>query len=93
MMFMVEMNHNAITVSADTTIKGAHGVVVSIHVTKAGSSGDKIVLRNGTANSDAIEFTVFGEGIQNIQGINRRFENGIRADITGTTAQYLVVFK
>ncbi len=90
---MVEMNHNAITVGADTTIKGAHGVVVSIHVTKAGASGDKIILRNGTSNSGTIEFTVFGEGIQNIQGINRRFENGIRADITGSTAQYLVVFK
>ena len=90
---MVEMNHNAITVSSDTTIKAAHGVVVSVHVTKVGASGDKIVLRNGTGNSDTIEFTVFGEGIQNIQGINRRFEDGIRADITGSTAQYLIVFK
>lgn len=87
------MNHNAITVNSDTTIKGDHGVIVSVHVTKAGASGDKIVLRNGTSNSDIIEFTVFGEAIQNIQEINRRFESGIRADITGSTAQYLVVFK
>jgi len=90
---MVELNHNAITVNSDTTIKAAHGVVVAVHVTKAGASGDKIVLRNGTTNSDTIEFTVFGEGIQNIQSINRRFEDGIRADITGSTAEYLIVFK
>mgnify|MGYP005632573727 CR=1 FL=1 len=93
MIFMVEMNHNAITVSADTTIKGAHGVVVAVHVTKAGASGDKLVLRNGTSNSDTIEFTVFGEGIQNVQDINRRFESGIRADITGSTAEYIVIYK
>ena len=90
---MVEMNHNAITVGTDTTIKAAHGVVVSVHVTKAGASGDKVEFRNGTANSDTIEFTVYGEGLQNIQGINRRFEDGIRAHVTGSTAKYLVVFK
>ena len=90
---MVEMNHNAITVSTDTTIKAAHGVVVSVHVTKAGASGDKVEFRNGATNAGVVEFTVFGEGLQNIQGINRRFEDGIRANITGTTAQYLVVFK
>ena len=90
---MVEMNHNAITVGADATIKAAHGVIVSVHVTKVGASGDKVEFRNGTANSDTIEFTVYGEGLQNIQGINRRFEDGIRAHVTGSTAKYLVVFK
>ncbi len=88
------MNHNAITVNSDTLIKGAHGVIVSIHVTKAGASGDKLQLRNGTlVSSTPIEFTVFGENIQNVQDINRRFEEGIFADVTGSTAEYIIVFK
>ena len=90
---MVEMNHNAITVGTDTTIKAAHGVVVSVHVTKVGASGDKVVFHNGDGNTDPAEFTVYGEGIQNIQDVMRRFENGIYAEVTGTTAKYIVVFK
>tara|TARA_R100000406_G_scaffold71336_5_gene51611 strand:- start:1191 stop:1466 length:276 start_codon:yes stop_codon:yes gene_type:complete len=91
---MVEMNHNAVTIGAsDTTIKSGHGVVVAVHVTLIGSSGDKLVLRNGTTNSDPIEFEVHGEAVQNIIQINRRFEDGIRADVTGNTARYLIVYK
>ncbi len=58
---MVELNHNVANVNADSTIKGGHGVVVAVKVTKKGSSGSKIQLRNGTSNSDPIEFTVFGK--------------------------------
>jgi hypothetical protein len=89
---MVELNHNVANVNADATIKGGHGVVVAVKVTKKGSSGSKIQLRNGTSNSDPIEFTVFGEDIQDNGRIHRRFENGIRCDITGD-AEYLIVFK
>ena len=88
---MVELNHNVANVNADATIKGGHGVV-AVKVTKKGSSGSKIQLRNGTSNSDPIEFTVFGEDIQDNGRIHRRFENGIRCDITGD-AEYLIVFK
>lgn len=91
---MVEYNHNAVTVgSADITIKASHGVVVAVHVTLKGAAGDKLVLRNGTSNTDPIEFEVHGEDVQNVIEINRRFEDGIRADFTGTTARYIVVYK
>lgn len=91
---MVEYNHNAVTVgSADATIKASHGVVVAVHVTLKGASGDKLVLRNGTSNTDPIEFEVHGEEVQNVIEINRRFEDGIRADFTGSTARYIVVYK
>jgi len=89
---MVELNHNVITLNSDTLVKGTHGVVVSVHVSKVGGTGDNLILKNGTSGAAAAEFTVFGEGIQNIQDINRRFENGIFADITGT-AEYIIVFK
>jgi hypothetical protein len=80
---MVEYNHNAVTVgSADTTIKASHGVVVAVHVTLVGAG-----------NSDPIEFEVHGESVQNVIQINRRFEDGIRADFTGSTARYIVVYK
>jgi len=90
---MVELNHDVKDVSADVLVKGNHGVIVAVHVTKVGASGDKIELRNGTSTSDTLEFTVFGESIQNVQDINRRFESGIYADVTGTTARYLIVYK
>lgn len=86
-------NHNAKDVSADGAVCAGHGVIVSVHVTKAGASGDKVVFHNGSANTDPVEFTVYGEGIQNIQDIHRRFEDGIYADVTGTGARYVVVFK
>ena len=90
---MTYTNHNVKDVSADGAVKAGHGVIVSVHVTKAGSSGDKVVFHNGSANTDPAEFTVYGEGIQNIQDIARRFEDGIYADVTGTGAKYLVVYK
>ena len=89
---MVELNHNVANVNADVTIKAGHGVVVGVKVTKAGSSGAKIQLRNGTGNSDPIEFTVYGEAVQDNGRLHRRFENGIRCDVTGN-AEYLIVFK
>jgi hypothetical protein len=89
---MVELNHNVVNINSDTLIKGAHGVIVAVKVMKAGASGAKIELRNGINGSAAIEFTVFGEDVQDLGSINRRFEAGIYADITGT-AEYLIIFK
>ena len=86
-------NHNVKDVSVDGAVKAGHGVIVSVHVTKAGTSGDKVVFHNGSSNSDPVDFTVYGESIQNIQDIARRFEDGIYAEVTGTDAKYLVVFK
>jgi hypothetical protein len=89
---MVELNHNVISFNADTAIKGAHGVIVNVYITKTGSSGSKCVFKNGTSSSGAAEFTIFSEQQGTYVGINRRFEDGIFADITGN-AEYTVVFK
>tara|TARA_B100001750_G_C15500830_1_gene597065 strand:- start:274 stop:543 length:270 start_codon:yes stop_codon:yes gene_type:complete len=89
---MVELNHNVANINADGIVKGGHGVVVAVHVTKAGSSGAKIILKNGVAGGAAAEFTVFGEAVGDYENIHRRFENGIYADVTGS-AEYLIVFK
>ena len=89
---MTELNHNVVNINSDTLIKGGHGVIVAVKVMKAGSSGAKIELRNGTTVSAGIEFTVFGENVQDLGNINRRFEAGIYADVTGT-AEYLIIFK
>tara|TARA_R110002012_G_scaffold322062_2_gene554402 strand:+ start:4948 stop:5217 length:270 start_codon:yes stop_codon:yes gene_type:complete len=89
---MVEYNHNVTTVNADGVIKGGHGVIVSVHVSKKGSSGAKLQLKNGTTSSGNVEFTVYGEEVQNVLDIHRRFENGIFADVTGS-AEYIIVFK
>ena len=89
---MVELNHNVANVNADALVKGGHGVVVAVHVTKAGSSGAKIILKNGTDTNGAAEFTVIGEAVGDYENIHRRFENGIYADVTGA-AEYLIVFK
>ena len=72
---MTYTNHNVKDVSASGAVKAAHGVIVAVYVTKAGASGDKVVFHNGTANSDPVEFTVYGEGIQNMYKTSfRRFE-------------------
>jgi hypothetical protein len=89
---MVELNHAVKSFNADTIIKGNHGVIVSVYVSKSGSSGSKVVFKNGTTSSGATEFTIFSEEQGTYVGINRRFEDGIFADITGT-AEYTVVFK
>ncbi len=88
---MVELNHNVLSFNSDTAIKGSHGVVVAVFCSKKGSSGAKCVLKNGGA-SGATEFTIFGEIEGNYQDINRRFEDGIYADVTGS-AEWTVVFK
>ena len=89
---MVELNHNVVNINADGLIKGSHGVIVNVHVSKAGSSGAKLQLRNGTTNSAPVEFTVFGEDAVAYLNIHRRFEAGIYADVTGS-AEYLIIFK
>jgi hypothetical protein len=88
---MVELNHNAVSFNADLAIKASHGVVVAVFCTKKGSSGAKLILKNGDA-SGATEFTIFGEIEGNYQNIHRRFEDGIYADVTGS-AEWTVIFK
>ena len=90
--YMVELNHNVTSLNSSAVVKGGHGVIVGVKITKSGSSGAKIILRNGITNSSPIEFTVFGESVQDNGNLNRRFENGIYAHITGN-AEYLIVFK
>tara|TARA_R100000008_G_C3427873_1_gene88108 strand:- start:169 stop:438 length:270 start_codon:yes stop_codon:yes gene_type:complete len=89
---MVELNHNVVNINSDTLIKGGHGVIVAVHVSKKGSSGAKVELRNGTTGSAPVEITIFGEEVQDVDELHRRFENGIYADVTGS-AEYVIVFK
>jgi|TARA_R110000824_G_scaffold290353_1_gene478866 hypothetical protein len=89
---MVELNHNVANINADGLVKGGHGVIVSVHVSKKGSSGAKVVLKNGITSGAPAELTVFGEEVQQLEDIHRRFEAGIYADVTGS-AEYVIVFK
>ena len=90
---MVELNHNVVSFNSDTLIKGNHGVIVGVFVTKVGSGSDKIEFRNGVnASTTPIEFTIFTATQGTYVQINRRFENGIFADCTGS-AEVTVVFK
>ena len=89
---MVELNHNVVSFNSDTVIKGGHGVVVGVFVTKVGTGSNKVEFRNGTSASDPIEFTIFTAAQGTYLGINRRFEDGIFADCAGS-AEVTVVFK
>ena len=90
---MTYTNHNVKDIAASGTVKAGHGVMVAVYVTKAGASGDKLVFHNGTDATGVVEFTVYGEGIQHVQDIFRRFEAGIYVAATGSTAKYIVVYK
>jgi len=90
---MTYTNHNVKDISASGTVKAGHGVMVAVYVTKAGAAGDKVVFHNGADASAPAEFSVYGEGIQHVQDVFRRFEAGIYAEVTGTTARYITVFK
>ena len=89
---MVEYNHNVVSFNSETLIKGDHGVIVNVYVSKTGSSGAKCIFKNGTTSSGGEEFTIFSESQGTYVGINRRFESGIFADVTGS-AEFTVVFK
>ena len=90
---MVELNHNVVSFNSDTLVKGGHGVLVSVFVTKVGTGSNKVEFRNGTtASATPIECTIFTAAQGNYQEINRRFENGIFADCDGG-AEVTVVFK
>ena len=57
---MVELNHNVVSFNSDTLIKGDHGVLVHVYVTKKGSGSNKVEFRNGTTDSATpIECTIF----------------------------------
>ena len=89
---MVELNHNVVSINSDTLIKGAHGVIVNVYISKTGSGSDKVIFKNGTTSSGTAEFTIFTAAQGTYVGINRRFESGIFADVTGS-AEITVVFK
>jgi hypothetical protein len=90
---MVELNHNVISFNSDTLIKGGHGVLVSVFVTKVGTGSNKVEFRNGTtASATPVECTIFTAAQGSYSNINRRFEDGIFADCTGS-AEVTVVFK
>jgi len=89
---MVELNHNVISFNSDTLIKGSHGVIVGVFITKLGTGSDKVVFKNGTTAGGTIEFTLFTALQGTYVQINRRFESGIYADVTGS-AEITVVFK
>ena len=89
---MVELNHNVVSFNSDTVVKGGHGVVVGVFVTKVGSGSNKVEFRNGTTASGTLEFTIFTAAQGTYLGINRRFENGIFADCDGS-AEVTVIFK
>ena len=57
---MVELNHSIVSFNSDTLIKGDHGVIVSVFVTKKGTGSNKVQFRNGTTDSATpIECTIF----------------------------------
>ena len=89
---MVELNHNVVSFNSDTLIKGAHVVIVNVYISKTGSGSDKVIFKNGTTSSGTAEFTIFTAAQGTYVGINRRFESGIFADVTGS-AEITVVFK
>ena len=80
---MVELNHNVVSFNSDTLIKGTHGVIVGVFVTKTGSGNDKVVFKNGTTSSGGTEFTLFTATQGTYVQINRRFKAGIYAEVTG----------
>ena len=89
---MVELNHNVVSFNSDTLIKGSHGVLVNVYVSKVGSGSNKVEFRNGTTASAPVEFTIFTAAQGTYQNVHRRFENGIFADCDGS-AEVTVVFK
>ena len=89
---MVELNHNVVSFNSDTLIKGAHGVLVNVYVSKTGSGSNKVEFRNGTTASAPVECTFFTAAQGTYVGINRRFEDGIFADCDGS-AEITAVFK
>ena len=89
---MVELNHNVVSFNSDTLIKGNHGVIVAVFVSKVGSGSDKVIFKNGTSGSGVAEFTIFTAAQGTYPNIHRRFESGIYADVTGN-AEVTVIFK
>ena len=89
---MVELNHDVVSFNSDTLIKGSHGVLVNVYVSKVGSGSNKVQFRNGTNASAPVEFTIFTAAQGTYVGINRRFEAGIFADCDGS-AEVTAVFK
>lgn len=80
-------------ISADVLVKKGTGVIKAVYVTLLGAASDKVEFKDGTDGTGTPIFTVNGESIQSIPYINKRFKTGIYADVTGSTARYLVVFE
>ena len=91
---MVELNHNVKNIETSQLVKGNHGVVYAVYVIEKSGSNSTLTLRNGTTNTAPEEFHIHGHHILRMENINRRFENGIYAHMTGSTgAEYLIVYK
>lgn len=88
------MNHAVKNIETSQLVKGGHGVVFAIYVIETSGSNATLTLRNGTDSSAPEEFHIHGHHILRMEHINRRFENGIYAHLTGATgAEYLIVYK
>ena len=88
------MNHAVKNIHTSGIIKGGHGVVFAIYVIETSGANATLTLRNGTDSSATEEFHIHGHHILRMEHINRRFENGIYAHLTGATgAEYLIVYK
>ena len=91
---MVELNHDVKNIHTSMLVKGNHGVVYAIYVVETSGSTSTLTLRNGTTDTAPEEFHIHGHHILRMENINRRFEDGIYAHITGATgAEFLIVYK
>ena len=91
---MVELNHDVKNIHTSGIVKGGHGVVYAVYVIETSGSNSTLTLRNGTDSSAPEIFHIHGHHILRFENINRRFENGIYAHMTGSTgAEYLIVYR
>ncbi len=91
---MTSDNHNVKNLETSQLVKGDHGVIMAVYVIETAGSNSTLTFRNGTTNIAPAEFHVHGHHILRLENINRRFENGIYAHITGGTgAEFLIVYK
>ena len=76
-------------VSADAIIQVGGGVVTGIAVTKVGAS-DTIELKEGV--SGGVKVPAFSASGIIFIPMNVRFETEIYANVTGTTAEYVIIY-
>jgi len=79
--------------ASDVLVKAGHGIIKRVFVTLKGSSGDKMVLKDGTTGSGSVITTIHGEDTQNMVWVDVPFVSGLYADFTGTTARYIIAYE